>query len=322
MAQIMNFDNFGDELMRTIDGDGQIIMDTIVHGAESLGSDFTVLKTRDKAALVQLDVKDAWKPAGDAFNPQQAIAVRSRFATFKEADIDLEITLSQIKEVYQSYIGWIKLQGRTINEVSDNPFELFFLNHLIAKHFEFVRKKTAWGGVYNAAGAGAGALADGFLAMFTAGRGVGGDILPSHVFDGDVITAANAYAQFNGVANLVKNVNEDLLLEELNVYCSLTAYDYYRQNRRTLFPTHVGPADRPTVMDDYSNMKFVVDPGLVGKSHISIAPKRNMLFVCNEDPGQYRLNIVKDVKSWKLSIRASLGFDYASPDWEFLNDLV
>ncbi|MCE7061262.1 hypothetical protein [Dyadobacter sp. CY343] len=318
--QIINFENFHEDLMTSIDGDGAIIMNSIVAGAESLGTNFKVVKTRERAALVRLEVKDAWAPASDDFNPKAALEVKSRFASFKEGDIDLEITLSQIKEVYQSYIGWIKAPGRTLNEVNDNPFELFFLNHIIAKHFEFVRLKTAWNGVYNAAGAGAGSLADGFITMFIAGRAVGGDIATNHVFDGEVITAANAYAQVNGVADLVASASPNMLLEDLNVYLSRQAYDNYRKNRRALFPTHVGPADRPDVLDDYSNMKFAVDPGLVGKSHISIAPQKNMLFVCNDDPGKYRLSIVKDVKSYKLSIRASLGFDYASPDWAFMND--
>lgn len=322
MAAIVNFENFHEDLMSTIDGDGQIVLDSIVNGAETLGSDFKVLKTRERAALVQLDVKDAWAPASDDFNAKRAIEVRSRFATFKEGDIDLEVTLSQIKEYYQTYLGWIKTQGRTLNEVNDNPFELFFLNHVIGKHFEFIREKTAWGGVYNAAGAGAGSLTDGFIALFTAGRGVSGDILPTHVFDGEAITASNAYAQVNGVADLVKNVSEKLLRRNLNCYLSLSAYDNYRKNRRTLFPTHVGPADRPEVLDDYTNIRFKVDPGLVGKSTVVIAPQENMLFVCNDDPGKYRLSIVKDVKSFKISIRASLGFDYASPDWVFLNDNV
>ena len=320
--KIFNFEAFDADLMRTIDGNGQIILDSVVYGAQSLGNDFQVLVTRDKAALVQLDVKDAWKPASDAFNAKQALDVRSRFATFKEADIDLEITLSQIKEVYQSYIGWVKAPGRTLIEVSDTPFEMFFLNHILSTHFEMLRLNTAWNGVYNAAGSGAGSLVDGFLTMFTAGRGVNGDIKAEHVFDGAVITALNAYDQFNGVAELVKSVRPKMLLKDLDVKCSLQAYDNYRKNRRTLFKEHVGPADRPTVLDDFSNMKFKVDPGLAGKDTIVITPPKNLLFVCNADPGQYRLSIVKDVKSYKISIRVSLGFDYATPDELFLNDNI
>jgi len=320
--KIFNFEAFDADLMRTIDGNGQIILDSVVYGAQSLGNDFQVLVTRDKAALVQLDVKDAWKPASDGFDPKQALDVRSRFATFKEADIDMEITLSQIKEVYQSYIGWVKAPGRTLIEVSDTPFEMFFLNHILSTHFEMLRLNTAWNGVYNAAGSGAGSLVDGFLTMFTAGRGVNGDIKAEHVFDGAVITALNAYDQFNGVADLVKSVRPKMLLKDLDVKCSLQAYDNYRKNRRTLFKEHVGPADRPTVLDDYSNMKFKVDPGLAGKDTIVITPPKNLLFVANADPGQYRLSIVKDVKSYKISIRVSLGFDYATPDELFLNDNI
>ena len=322
MPQIHNFDNFHEDLMQTIDGNGQVILDAVTYGAQSLSEDFTVIVTRDKAALVRMAVKDAWAPASDDFNAKQALDVRSRFASFKEADIDLEITLSQIKEVYQSYIGWTKSPGRSLIEVSETPFELFFLNHIISSHFELLRLNTAWNGVYNAAGSGAGSLADGFITMLTAGRGVGGDILATHVFDGTVITDTNAYAQFNGVADIIQTVRPKLLLKPLEMKCSAQSYDKYRKNRRTLFKEHVGPADRPTVLDDYSNISFKVDPGLAGKDTLVITPKDNFLFVCNADPGQYRLSIVKDVKSWKISVRVSLGFDYASPDEVFLNDLV
>jgi len=294
----------------------------VVYGAESLANDFTVLVTRDKAALVQLDVKDSWKPASDAFDGKQALSVRSRFATFKEADIDLEITLSQINEVYKSYLGWSIAPGRTLIELQNNPFEIFFLRHLLSTHFEMLRLNTAWNGVYNAAGSGAGSLVDGFLTIFTAGRGVNGDIDASHVFDGAAITVNNAYDQFNGVADMVNSVRPKMLLKDLDVKCSRQAYDKYRKNRRTLFKEHVGPADRPDTLDDYSNMKFKVDPGLAGKDTIVITPPKNLLFVCNADPGQYRLSIVKDVKSYKVSIRVSLGFDFATPDELFLNDNI
>ncbi len=308
--------------MSTIDGDGQIILDSVVYGAQSLANDFTVLVTRDKAPLVQLDVKDAWKPASDNFDGKQALSVRSRFATFKEADIDLEITLSQINEIYKSYLGWIKTAGRTMIEIQDNPFEIFFLQHILSSHFEMLRLNTAWNGVYNAAGSGAGSLVDGFLTIFTAGRAVGGDIEASHVYDGAVLTTSNAYDQFNAVADMVNNVRPKMLLKELDVKCSQQAYDKYRKDRRLRFKEHVGPADRPENLDDYSNMKFKVDPGLAGKDTIVITPPKNLLFVCNSNPGEYRLSIVKDVKSYKVSIRCSLGFDFATPDELFLNDNI
>ena len=321
-SQTINFDHFHADLMRTTEFNGSIIQETILHGAESLGSDFTVVTSRDKTALISLSVKDGWKPASDNFEGKNVVDVRSRFVSFKEADIDIEFTLSDIKKIYQTYLGWMKTPGRTLSEVNANPFELFFLRHVIASHFEFVRLQTAWQGVHNAAGAGALSLTDGFITKFTNGRSVSGDILASHVFDGTALTNANAYDQFNGVADLVATVRPKMLVEDLNVYCSQTAYDKYRKNRRTLFKEHVGPADRPTVLDDYSNMRFVQDPGLAGKDTIAITPKKNLVFVANEDPGAYAMNIIKQIKSWQITIRASLDFDYASPDWIFLNDLI
>ncbi|MPR36535.1 hypothetical protein [Salmonirosea aquatica] len=322
MAKTIDFSNFHTDLMRTIDGDGAIIQDRVMFGAERLGSDFTLLLTRDRAPLVRMSVKDAWRPAGDNFDPKAALEVKTRFASFKEADIDLEFKYSDIKEAYQTYLGWLKTPGLSLNDVNKNPFELFFLGYILAKHFEFLRLNTAFKGVYNAAGSGAGSLADGFIAKFATGRGVGGDIAASHVFTAAAITASNAYAQVNGVADLVAATDQKLLNENLNVYTSRTVYDKYRQNRRTLFPNHVGPADRPTTLDDYSNMTFVNEPGLAGKDTIVITPKQNLLFVCNEDINMFSINIVKQIKSWQLTVRVSLDFDYATPDWIYLNDKV
>jgi hypothetical protein len=318
----INFDNFHADLLRTTQSDGNILLDSIMYGAETLREDFTVVTARDKTALLGLDVKDGFKPASDIFDPSEVLAAKSRFVDFKEADIDISFTLSDIKKMYQTYLGWLKTAGRTLAEVNANPFELFFINHIINTHFEFIRLETAWNGVYNAAGSGALSIADGFLTRFTAERGVGGDIKSSHVFDGEPLTVENAYEQINGLAQLVRSEAPKLSKKPLNLYLSAAAYDLYRWNRRTKFKEHVGPADRPTVLDDFSNITFVIDPGLADSDHLSITPKKNLLFVANENPGEFYLNIVKNIKSWDMTIRVSLGFDFATPDWLFLNDQV
>lgn len=316
----INFDNFDSALMRTVESDGNIMLDSILYGAESLRRDFVVVTARDKTALVGLDVKDGFRPASDNFQPSEVLEVKSRFVNFREADIDIEFTMSDIKKAYQTFIGWIKTAGRTQAEVYANPFELFFINHIIASHFERVRLETAWNGVYNATGSGSLSITDGFLTKFTAGRAIGGDIKPSHVFDGAALTVNNAYDQVNGVADVIRTIKPKLLNQPLNCYLSATSYDLYRHNRRTLFKEHVGPADRPTALDDYSQISFVVDPGLAASDAIVITPPKNMLFIANEDPGAFYMNIVKQIKSYQMTVRVSLDFDYATPDHLFLND--
>jgi len=316
----INFDNFHVDLMRTTQSDGNIMLDTILYGAEQLRKDFVVVTARDKTALVGLDVKDGFRPASDNFSPSEVLEVKSRFVDFKEADIDISFTLSDIKKAYQTYIGWLKTAGRTLAEVNANPFELFFIQHIINTHFEYIRLQTAWNGVYNPAGTGALSIADGFLTKFTAASAVGGDLKPSHIFDGEPLTTSNAYGQVNGLAELVRDTTPKLLNQPLNLYLSAKSYDLYRKNRQTLFKEHVGPADRPTALDDFSNINFVVDPGLAGSDHLSITPKKNMLFIANENPGAYYLNIVKNIKSWDMTVRVSLGFDFATGDWLFKND--
>lgn len=317
----IDFNNFHEELMRTTQGGGAIIQESIMYGAETLGRDFTVVQSRDKTPLLSLSVKDGWKPASDNFTGQNVLSAKSRIVSFREGDIDIEFTLSDIKKAYQTYLGWLKTPGLSLNEVNQTPFELFFLRYIVGKHFEFLRLKTAWRGVYNAAGSGAASLTDGFLTKFIAESQVGGDIASSHIFDGTALTDANAYAQFNGVAELLASTDENLLHQELGVYCSRVAYDKYRRNRQTKFPNHVGPADRPDTLDDYSNMKFVIDPGLNGSDAITITPPQNLLFVCNEDPTVFTINVVKAIKSYQITIRASLDFDFATGDWIFRNDL-
>jgi len=320
MAVPYNFSAFDSGLMRTFDGGGLLLQAAVMDGAARLRNDFTVLKTRDKAPLVRVDIKDGFKAASDTFAGQGILDVKSRIATFKEGDIDIEIKWSDIKEAYQTYLGWLVEPTRSLIEVRETPFELFFIRQVIAKHFEFIRLKTAWKGVYHATNIGANNISDGFIAMFTAGRAA--DIASSHVFTGATITTANGYDQVNGVAAKIAAADEKLLAEELNVYMSQGTYDKYRTQRRSLFPNHVGPADQPTVLDDYTNMKIVVDPGLAGKDTVVATKKSNMLFVCNDDPGQFTINIVKAIKSFQITIRISAGFDYATPDWLFLNDLV
>lgn len=322
MAATYDFTGFDAGLLRTFDGGGLLIQQAVMYGADSLSNDFNVQLTRDKAPLVRMDMKDGMKVASDNFAGQQLLDVKSRVATFVEGDIDIEIKFSDIKAAYQTYLGWLVEPSRTLAEVRETPFELFFIRRVIAQHFEYIRLKTAYKGVYNAAAVGSENLTDGFITKFTAGRGVGGDIAASHVFDGEAITAANAYAQVNGVANLIDGVNSKLRNEQLIAVMSHTVYDKYRANRRALFPNFVGPADMPTVLDDYSNIKIVVEPGLAGKETIVITKKDNLCFIANENPGVYQINVVKAIKSWQISIRISAGFDYASPDWTFINDLV
>jgi len=237
-------------------------------------------------------------------------------------DIDIEIKLSDIKEAYRSYLGWIVEPTRTEAEVRDNPFELFYVRRIIANHFAFIRTKTSWKGAFHATNIGANNISDGLLVKTAAAR-TSGEIASNHVFGAAAtITASNAYGEVNGVAELIKTTKPELLNMDLNCYLSQTMYDLYRKNRQTLFAQHVGPGEKPTELDDYSNIKFVVDPGLAGKYTVAITPKDNLVFAANEEPGNYYFNTVQAIKSTQLSARVSLSFDFATSEFLFLNDKV
>lgn len=324
MAQpVIDFSNFGPDLMRTVqDQGGNItITNAVLDGVAALRNDFTTELTRDRALLLSAEFIDGFKAASQTFTGQQVMSLRPRYAEFTQGDIDLEITFDDIQKAYRSYLGWIMELNRSEADVRDNPFELFFVRRIIAAHFMFVRQKTAWKGIYNPTPVGAENIADGLLKKTAAGR-ASGEIKASHVFAASAITVNNAYDQVNGVCDLIKTARPDLLSIPLNYYLSQVDYDLYRKNRRTLFKEHVGPSDKPTSPDDYSNITFVIDPGLAGKNTKVITPKENLKFIANEAPGAYSINIVKQVKSWQISIRVSVGFDYASPELTFLNDAV
>lgn len=318
----LDFTNFGSSLLRTIQGMGNItLIDAMMDGVAALRNDFNVRLMRDKGALVSVEFLDAFKAASDTFEGRKGANIRSREVSFTEGDIDIEIKLSDVKEAYRSYLGWIVEPTRSEAEVRKTPFELFFIRQIIANHFAFIRTKTSWKGAIGS-GIGANNIADGLLVKTAAAR-TSGEIAASHVFTAaTTITSSNAYAQVNGVADLIVATKPELLNMPLNCYLDQTRYDMYRKNRQTLFPNHVGPADRPTELDDYSNIKFVVDPGLAGKSTICITPKSNLVFAGNEAPGDYYFNAIQAIKSTQVTARVSLSFDFASPDLIFLNDKV
>jgi len=304
-------------------GGNIVIVNSVLDGVAALQNDFETEIIRDRGLLVSAEFLDAFKAASDTFAGQEAVKVKSRYASFTEGDIDLKITYDDIKKAYRSYLGWMLEPTRSEAEVRDMPFELFFIRRIIAVHFQFIRTKTTWKGVYNPTPIGAENIADGFLKKLTTGRAAGGDIASGHVFTASAtITDANAYEEVNGLAGQLVSVREDLMNVPLNYYLSQRNYDKYRHNRRDLFSYHVSPADKPATLDDYSNISFVVDPGLVGKDTMVITPKQNLKFIANEAPGAYSISIVKQVKHWEISIRVSVGFDYASPDLLFLNDKV
>lgn len=323
--ETIDFSNFGTDLMRTVEdmGGNIVIINSVMDGVAALRNDFSTEIIRDKGLLVSAEFVDAFKAASDTFDGRKAMEVRSRKAEFTEGDIDIKITFDDIKKAYRSYLGWVMEPTRTEAEVRENPFEIFFVRRIIAAHFQFARTKTAWKGVYNTTPVGAENIADGYIKKLTTGRAVGGDIKASHVFTAAAtITDANCYDQVLGLADTMVSVREDMLNVPLNFYLSQRNYDRYCKGRRTAYPQHVGPGDRPTTLDEQSNITFVIDPGLVGKDTMVITPKENLKFIANEAPGVYSINIVKQVKHWELSIRVAIGFDYASPDLVFLNDKV
>ncbi|WP_375445732.1 hypothetical protein [uncultured Fibrella sp.] len=307
--------------MKTVEdmGGGIVLQEATIDGVASLSNDFSVEIIRDRGQLVTAEFLDAFMPASDTFSPQAAMTVKSRTASFTEADIDLKLTNSDISKAYRSYLGWVIEKGRSEAEVRANPFNLFFIRQIIANHFKFARLKTSWKGVFNQAGNGAGSIADGFLKKTATGRAVGGDIAAGHVFAAAAITELNAYDQVNGLAELV---DEEFLSSAFNMYLSQASYDKYCRNRRSLFKEHVGPGEKPGTLDERSNITFVVDPGLSGKDTLVVTPQQNLKFIANEAPGVYSINVVRQAKHWEISIRISIGFDYASPSLLWLNDKI
>lgn len=317
-----NFAAFPAELKNVFDGRKEIIPDILANDFASLRDNFNTLVTDDKSPLVTLEVLDFARIAEDDFVPEESpLKFGARIPTFDDVDLDFQFTLDDLKTMYRSYLQYVKgLESE--RAVMENPFEVFYINEILRTHADNISVKAAWKGVKTAGQKGTDKVTDGLIKKTTEGR-TSTDIPAAQVFTAaTTIDVSNAYAQVNGVAALVQSQKPALLNVPLECRVGRDMYQLYRQNRRALFPDFVGPQENPTVLDDYTNISFKIDPGLAGKQTVVITPKSNLYFVTNEDVGAYRLKIVEDVKVWKCSIRLSYGFNYGVGKWVFLNNKV
>ena len=322
MPAITNFSTFPAVLMNTYEDNAEILVDAVIDGVKTLNNDFNVKKCRNKAPLLTQDFIDAAQVAQQPFNPQTAWTVKTRLASFDSIDIDLTMTYADIKQYYDSYMGELMMGGKSLAEVRKNPFEAYFLKQIIKRHFAFFRTKTTWKGSRVAGPIGSQFVADGLNVKTAIGRAAGGDIPGSQWLAQAPMTVANAYAQVSAIIGLVNTNKPELLSGDLNCYMSQNTYTLYRQNRRALFPNTVGPDDKPTISDDYSNVNFVIDSGLAGKDTVLVTRKENLCVITNDSPETFSMNIVPQVKGFDINIRYELGMDYATPNWMFLNNLV
>jgi hypothetical protein len=319
-----NFATLPDELEEVIGQDPIIINDSIMDGFGKIREDFRVEQTDDKTPIFNLEVMDVNQPAKDDFNPTpDAVKIGAKLPKFHDIDIDLVLKRSDLLKIFRSYERWVATPGRTKEEVLANPWEMFFAKKVLEKAGEGLALKGTYRGVYNELGFGSMSSIDGLFLKFAAGRGSGGDIPSSHVYNSTVtnITATNAYQEVLEVAQKTE-VEPGLVGTPLIMRLSPNVYRLYNKNRRALFPEFVGPNDQAKTVDDFENITIVPDLAYGNSEHISITVAENLLFLTNEDLGNYNMKMIEGIKHWELNIHYSACVEYGWGKLIFSNNRV
>jgi hypothetical protein len=310
------------DVLRYVEENPYLLTDILRDGFQSLNNDFTVVQCEDEVALYSLTAFDIAQVASDDFKPLAASKIGFRKAKMQNIDYDFQIPRSKVIEIMTTHVRKFVNAG-SVQDALTNPVELLFLQEVLAAQGSFLRMNGAWKGDQDStAGPGAANAVDGLLLKMAAGSaaGPGNDIPASHVVPpAAALDETNTYDHVQELCDKIVATKEDLLSLPLEARCSFATKQKYDRNRRALFPHSVGPQDSSSVVDDYDNIKFVVDPGLAGKDFISITPRSNLIFGTDADVTKNRITIIPDMKVWKVNVFVRAFFDYGYGNFIFHN---
>lgn len=319
----IDFSSLPAELKSAAIDHGYMMPTYMLNAMELLVQDIDVIPSDGKTPLYTWELQDMIKKAEDAFVPNSITKLVARTPTLVDYEIDTNIARSELISIYRNYTRHV-MGLKTLDEALTANFAIHFLQHAMQKLIiEKIALKAIWGGVRTVTQTDRGAdkALTGFVAKFTAGRGVGGDIPAGNVFESEPITESNAVAQVNGPAQLAYN-NPDLAGIPLFLYCSPQTYQKYNINRVADSNGSLQPGTQSATPDYMPNIYFKPQHGLSGKDTIVITPKSNLKFCVNEDPTNFNTELRDGMKVWELNIMASGGVEYAYGPAVYLNEEV
>ena len=284
---------------------------TMIDGFSAIAKDFTVRKYRDKMVYPTLAFTDAFQSAKPLFSPvNNTVALGARIVQIQRADLDLPYSLDEVEQMAIQFEA-MSDQYTGMDDLYRNPFPAMLINEIVTSQMAFLARNASWKGLSNPL-VGSINAADGLIRKIIVGSSAGGDIPASNVTAAPaIINETNIYAHIRAMMLNIETTYPDLLGTELQVYLSPTLKRFYDENARTLFPQSFGYGDSAKTVHYFDSAVFHPTLGLSGKETIVITPKANLQAGFDHDADNYRFSIEEHVKSWDISLRLGVSFDYA-----------
>lgn len=310
---IHNINTLPTEVQTLLNENSQVLVDAMTEGMPWIRDHFTIVENDGRTALWNIEVLDFLRPAGQDWNPVQALKFGAKVPVFEDIDGDLEIPRDQILSMARSHVKNIAGASGIKDVLQSNPFAYSFIGLLGGKTGSLLEQKGLFKGVRSGAvGAqGTGLSLNGMNYRITQGV-ASGDIPAANVYTSPA-GALDALTQYNEVQEICQKTasNEALDGTPMNFYLSPNNYRLYKKGRRLANPNTVSTDEKPTTVDDFDNISFVLSPGLNGSNRQYINKKENQFFAMPDGMvASPVITMVPDVKVFKTNIFTSAWVGY------------
>lgn len=312
MASSIKVSDLTDYLEKHIAENPQLLTKALISTAPDY---FTVLTdVVDEIPLVELAVGSILQPGNkDTFDPiDDAVAFKNRIGKVRDCKVDLQIKPTQVTAMQKS---WLAKMARMSTPTSPYqiPFEAEITSQVMAKLQEDIRLLALYKGAYNAAGTTPATVFDGLLTKIAA-EIVSTAIPAANVFTGAAITAANAIAQFEGVADKVSN---QYSMSPLVCIAAPENVKFYNRNYRTTYGTlnYNNEFDKQVI--DGTNIEIVAEPGMAGSDRVIITPKSNLFWLIDSESRQSGMTVEYALRNinWMVDFRSAPEYGISEIIW-------
>ncbi|WP_375418135.1 hypothetical protein [uncultured Hymenobacter sp.] len=274
-----------------------------------------LVDVQDEQALTQMFVDSVLQPGNkDTFTPKGAVKFKNRIGKVRSCKIDFKLTPKQITSMWKGYLGRIAKSKR--GEVYDVPFQQYIMDMIAAKGKEEMHLEAVFKGVYREDSNQANRVFDGILPLLSDA----GIVPAGNIFDGDVVTQANAIDQLEGLADKVPShlVNTNLVL-----LCEPTVAKFYNRDYRATFGTNTnntGGFEHTTL--DGTNIRIVAEPGLASTGGMMITPQENLVWLTGQLSKQDSFTVEKAERVVKIMADFEASADLSIAEYVWTTDLT
>ncbi len=310
---IHNINTLPTEVQTLLNDNSQVLVDSMTQGMPWIKDNFTIIESDGRTALWNIEVLDFLRPAGQDWLPVQALKLGAKVPVFEDIDGDLEIPRDQILAMARSHVKHIAGAGSIKDVLGMNPFAYSFIELIGSRAGSLLEQKGLFKGVRSGAvGAqGTNLSLNGMNLRITQGV-ASGDIPAANVYTspGGALDAAAQYSEVLEVCQKTAS-NEALDGSPMNYYLSPNNYRLYKKGRRLANPTTVSTDEKPTTVDDFDNISFVLCPGLNNSNKQYINRKENQFFAMPEGLiASPVITMIPDTKVFKTNLFTSAWVGY------------